>query len=62
MQQIKSCRRQLHRPNKLRPSSALAGLVLKIDVRQRLRVAILHDGPRRTASKIAKTPGVTRSK
>jgi len=43
VQQIKSCRRQLHRPNKLTPSSALAGLVLKIDVRQRLRVAILHD-------------------
>ena len=43
MRQIKSCRRQLHRPNKLRPSSAQAGLVLKIDVRQRLPVAILYD-------------------
>ena len=33
MQQIKSCRRQLHRPNKLTPLSALAGRVLKIDAR-----------------------------
>jgi hypothetical protein len=74
VQQIKSCRRQLHRPNKLTPSSAgrarpqnktyaSACPLLSFMMKQATRSCrYVFAGPRRTASKIGKTSGVTRSK